>query len=547
MQVLLCYHDCFEGPLPDLVTEIKKLNMYKSISIITELINARQFKLVVNMSGRIAHYPFDLVFKKMLIDIFPTEIKRSFKTLLLSKNKHTISLQMLLVLLKKLVAHGDYSTLDTLDSKIVIEDYAKIVRLQLIATEEFNKYFDANEVDTNHFIYANYHINNDRNVANEFVRSFYMFEKLCKDKNNFDSSVQAEYKNYYQVFTDRYTYTPTQYLSLLFWELSAYYPPINKLTFNLRWRNIDSVYGKTNMAKVGELVVNDLSKTVQFYQKWAISTENEMWDFSLFNEYPFITSNAENYISISEYTLKNTFFEKLFWNIRSCFPQEDSRAMSFYGRLFERYIQDLTKDAIKNSKKFFYIHEFEYGAARKKSSDAYIKSGEFLLVIESKGFSVLQDTITKNITIEKNCHKLFVDPILQADSSFNEIDMLGGMLENIAEVYIISVTMDNVNAVPAYLNSIVNSINEKKQSPKTKYFFNFNIEEFEMLMYLAEQDIDIFKILAGYFAIDRILPFSEYLRSELKLLVKQTNFINFWLTEARDLMLSMYRTSVINR
>jgi hypothetical protein len=270
-------------------------------------------------------------------------------------------------------------------------------------------------------------------------------------------------------------------------------------------------------------------------------TEREMWDFSLFNAYPFIINSNDEYISISEHTLKNTFFEKLYWKIRDCYPKEDSRAMSFFGRLFERYIQDLTQDVITKTDDYSYIPEFKYGGMNKKSSDAYIRQGEKLLIIESKGYSVLQNSITKNEDIERNNEKLFIKPVLQADERFDEIDQLGGYFDDVTVVYIISVTMDSVNAVPVYLDSIYGEIHQKKKSEKTKYIYNFNVEEYEMLMFLAEQGIDVFEILTDYFNCDRILPFSTYLHRHVKGKIEMTNFMNSVYWEACDVMQSMYR------
>lgn len=91
--------------------------------------------------------------------------------------------------------------------------------------------------------------------------------------------------------------------------------------------------------------------------------------------------------------------------------------MAFFGRLYEKYIQDITEDAAKEE--FTYIDEFVYmdGREEKKSSDAYIRKENELLVVEAKGFSVLLNCMTKNESVEANNDKLFVKPILQADKS----------------------------------------------------------------------------------------------------------------------------------
>lgn len=56
--------------------------------------------------------------------------------------------------------------------------------------------------------------------------------------------------------------------------------------------------------------------------------------------------------------------------------------MAFFGRLFEKYIQNLTQEATKGS--YSYIEEFAYGKNNKKSSDAYIRKDNDLLVIEAE-------------------------------------------------------------------------------------------------------------------------------------------------------------------
>ncbi len=95
-------------------------------------------------------------------------------------------------------------------------------------------------------------------------------------------------------------------------------------------------------------VINTLAQSVEKYFEWATKTENQEWDFSQFFSFPFIKDKDGRYISICDITLRNAFFEKIFWLIRDCYPQSDSRAMAFFGRLFEIYIQDVTRNAVKS-------------------------------------------------------------------------------------------------------------------------------------------------------------------------------------------------------
>lgn len=189
--------------------------------------------------------------------------------------------------------------------------------------------------------------------------------------------------------------------------------------------------------------------------------------------------------------------------------------MAFFGRLFERYIQDATKDACIND--YIYIDEFQFQVKKnkRKSSDAYIRKGKDLLVVEAKGFSVLVDCMAKNEKIENNNKKLFVTPILQADDCLDKSFDSKKEFEGVEEAFIISVTLDNINAVPNYYNGIHKEIDEKKKCESVNCYFNFSIEEYEMLLYLIEQGIDIFSMLREYFSKGMLSPFSNYIRERV--------------------------------
>lgn len=242
-----------------------------------------------------------------------------------------------------------------------------------------------------------------------------------------------------------------------------------------------------------------------------------------------------NYISVSDFTLINAFFDKIYWLIRDCYPQENDNTMAFWGRLFEKYIQDITEDAANGE--YEYIAEFTFQSG-KKSSDAYIQKGSNLLVIESKGFSNLIKCMTKNEQIKRNNAKMFIDPILQADSCLSTVISYKPEFSGVESAYIIAVTMDNINAVPGYYNEIYAIIERDKVCDKTKYYFNFNIEEYEMLMYLLEMGYDIFDLLKDYYNNDKLKPFSNYLQEKYDK-IDMTKFMRTLYQEATEKMRDM--------
>lgn len=417
---------------------------------------------------------------------------------------------MLLILLKKIIQHGNYESMKDNKYEISQDDYKKIIQLNLIIAEELNKKH-LREFDKDHFLYSTYHLNYQRNVAHEFLRMYYMMEKIGRDKNNFDIDIKNEYRDYYADFSSKYGFTPTQYSSLLFWELNTYYLDVNGLIYRKMWKDIKSVYGEVKEKELAKKIISTISSPLDNYLVWTKESENQEWNFNEFFKFPFIADAEGNYISICDITLRNAFFEKIFWLIRECYPQKD-RPMSFFGRLFEKYIQNLTQDVTKGD--YEYIAEFQYGKKNIKSSDVYIKKDKNLLAVEAKGFSVLIDCMAKNESIEKNNNKMFVNPVTQADLFLSKILDVKSEFIGIETVYIISVTMDSINAVPNFYNSVYKIIEAEKKCTKVKYYFNFSIEEYEMIIYLAENKVDIFSILKGYYENEKLKPFSNYLNAK---------------------------------
>ena len=512
-QLLVGYTDVFSGEMPNLKEEITALNMHKAISIICELIHVRDVMLepIPVLCGEF-RLPLETVLKKQMCDIDPKSPEEMLYNPLLRKDVHIISVQMLLLLLKRIIQYGNYETLNNTEYEVSQEDYRKIIQLQLVVAEEISQKHLKNEFDVNHFLYSTYHLNYQRNVTHEFLRMYYMMEKISREKNKLDDDVQKQYRDYYTAFTVKYGFTPTQYSSLLFGELGTYYLDVNGLVYCSIWRNIEKVYGQIKEKELITQVIRTLSQSVETYFDWATETEDQEWDFSRFFEFPFIVDKCGQYISVCDITLRNAFFEKIFWLIRVCYPEDDSRAMAFFGRLFEKYIQAITQNATCGE--YEYIAEFKFKPKKKeiKSSDAYVRKGGNLLVVEAKGFSVLLDCMTKNEKIEKNNRKLFIDPVLQADMCLSTVIADKPEFSGVEVAYIIAVTMDNINAVPDYYNEIHTNVEKEKVCEKTKYYFNFSIEEYEMLMYLLEHGNDIFTLLSDYYDNERLKPFSNYLQ-----------------------------------
>ena len=541
MQILLGYSDVFGEPSPNLIEEIGKMNMHKTLSIISELIGIRNVKLnPIQIFNCEISIPFETVIKGEILGIDKT-INGFLPNPVFRKDYHVISLQMLLIFLKKVLIYGDYSTLSKIDYSITKEDYAQIIRLQLVITDEVEEKNKA-EFDKGHFLYSTYHLNNQPSVAGRVLRMYYMLGDLCKDKAKFAADVQGEYRDYPAAFCRKYGVTIVQYMAFLLWELQPYYSGDNRLNYFPAWRNIDAMYKSRVNHDLLLNVLSALSNKPEDLREWAVHTESEEWNFEGFQRAPFLIDGRGNYLSISDYTLSNAFFEKLYWLIRDCYSSEDSRAMAFYGRLYERYIQDLTREAAQTA--YTYIDEFSIGKRghESKSSDAYLQKGNNLLAVEAKGFSVLSKVMACNDDVEKNNRKLFVCPILEADRFAQKAVLPGEKFSEIEEIYVVAVSMDNINANPYYYERIIKEIEERKGCARVKYYFNLSIEEYEMLMSIVEKGIDIFSLLKEYFDESILPPFCNYLRGK-GLKPEMTSFMNGWYKRATEEMVEFLRNN----
>lgn len=524
LELLLRYNEFYGDEItkPDLQTEVSQINVNKAISIISELIAIRseKIRLPKKYFSLSVEIPFEMILKVHLLNLGQSDMLNP----LLKKNVHIISLQMLLNLLKYILAYGNQNTICDNKYTITFEDYKQIIDLQMLITESFDKQIqEFNEGNISHFIYANYHINDKKSNANAIARAYYMFEVVLKHPEVLDNDVQKEYKDYNSQFEKKYGYTIFDYLCFLFTELEMYCSG-PELKFSSLWRNIGQKYRTTRVLDINKRIIEDLSISPVELHEWAIKNYENMWDFSDFFSKPFFKA-CDEYISISDLTIDNALFQNLFWMIRDCYPREESRCMAFYGRLFEKYVQMLTESAITKNSNYSYIPEFTCKSGN-KSSDAYFCLGTDLVIIECKGFSTYINTLISGSNTDENNNRIFIKPILQADARFDEIVNNDNKFSSIKRTFIISVTMDNINAVPQYYNEIYREVEINRKSLLTKYIYNFNIEEYELLMYLLETQDNVIQLLETYYDCQVIEPFKSYVLREYPSEHMQSSYVD---------------------
>lgn len=347
IEQLFTFHDIYPNiPQYDIIGEIKKIDLEVGISVICELIRSLNYKIDIGLTSFCL--PYETWLKKEFCGINPHSVDQFMECEELRKDKHIISQQILLLLLKNFFIYG--KCLPTKANKVTAEVYQRIINLCLMITEKCNYFIESPSFDANNFIYCNYHVNRSKNIAAAFVRTYYMLEVLNPQKDLF-LDVEREYKNYNQAYFDKYGFGILETLSILFWEMRAYIgTEKERLSYTPIWKTVDEVYGETPLNRTADEVIKLLSMKPSQYKEWAEKSAERIWDFTSFLSKPFIIDENKRYVSISEYTLENAFFENIFWLIRDCYPLNDKSSMAFYGRLFEKYIQKLSEAATLNIK-----------------------------------------------------------------------------------------------------------------------------------------------------------------------------------------------------
>lgn len=544
MELMLSYSEVF-GKTIDIEDEIKKLNVHKAISIVCELLSKYHSEIYVDTQTFNIHLKVSLEYALKCLMFFEMErskIMTDIKDIFFNFDKHIIDETALLILLKYILTYGDMSTLENDDYSIKEEDYIDILKLNMLALEVAEKDWMKKDGDLDYYLYAKYHMPLQKDHALVFTRSYYIFEYLAGDIELW-KEYEKEYMHYlyYKRFNEKYGYTPIEYLSVIFWQLNNYNNP--KLSYSKFWNNLEVQYSNTPLKEIAKKVLHDLAYDILEHKKCVENTMNSMLNFRSFKIKPFIRDMNDNYISVSEYTLLNCFFEKIYWMIRDCFPKDQDNCMAFFGRMFERYLYELSRSALVERKDLIVRGEFACGDSSndksKKSSDLYLKKGSKLIIVEAKGISVLADTIDNNVSHDLNIDKLLTCPALQADERFHEI-LGNGEFKDISEAYILTLTIDNINAIPEYISRAKNKFFGKKKCEKIKDILNLSIHDYELLMSAGENGFDIFDILQKYIELQKSEPFDLFIIKYTNKNIGMTKFLSSWYKRATDKMIKLY-------
>ncbi|MDR3668187.1 MAG: hypothetical protein P4L35_15200 [Ignavibacteriaceae bacterium] len=435
------------------------------------------------------------------------------------------SIQTLFTLNKWLLAYG---TDDLNITKVLspIDELYNILKLAIMINDylPIDVDVDGHEVE---FMYLMAYHNTIKNIKNQIARSYYLFVTLMNDT--------AETKDFSQKFFEINQFRIEEYLAecinnLQFvygeWKIGTFFT----LPVGCGIKEFDAKL----LTPVHEKIINTLAEPPEMSKKKAVTTIDRKWDFDLFYMSPMIAINNLA-LSISPITTLYQAFEGLYWKL-FFLTNDNEHKIAFsrgFGRVFEHYIQQVSYAATGNGYDFLNEFVYQYKGDERRASDAYIKQGTKLIIIEAKAKSPQGATLkgySRNI-IEEELVDLLVAPVHQVDQRLCEILSEDSIFDNqstkdffthITQVSILTVSMEKVQPVnvlstmaDAYLHSevlapVVKLVHGKKvieptrcklSSDLIKNYFNFNLDDFEAICLLIENGIDVFSLLEELFSL----------------------------------------------
>lgn len=341
-------------------------------------------------------------------------------------------------------------------------------------------------------------------------RQHEIYEKIARNFNNDNK----EYIDIHKIFEDYYGYTINQYKTLVMIIYLNLENRKNNSSDKILFRfNLDRLKLNDIQKNQYKIILDELTAENTYLKKWAIESLDNFYDSEYIITKP-LYFDGDSYIVFSLSLLEKAIFEGLWFKLLECCKDNNKNFMGFYGRLFEKYINNILKNSIKNTKikDYKFIQEFKFGHDNLDSSDAYIMIGKSLLIFEAKAGKITRETKTNaddKIT-NKDFEKLAIKPIIQANQTFKEIIRQNPIIfKKVKKVYIFAIssqTFPRIESLFDKLNLEVNNLHEK-----IKYFDFIGLNDLEAICSLIEnKDITIFKFIDERNKYSKYIPLENY-------------------------------------
>lgn len=431
--------------------------------------------------------------------------------------------QGLLSLWKWLLAYGDKNKLPEYIN--IDKGIFEVIYLCLIVSDYL---YEKDPENIKYEMVRNKAFNKEEDILASIARSKHIYIDLARNK---DLYIPEEYVDFNLKFKDTYGYSLEEHFSIIVGIMASFHKKEDFIEGN--WTsNFTKYFSTTKLTRISFNIVDSLTAEFDELTDWSKENIDNPWSFIKFRKKPLFKIDKNTVLPISNKLFKEQLFEGVFHKIRACYPDEDLKFNSFFGRPYEKYIEILMEKA-KNSSgqnKYELIKEFEYDKDKKRSPDVMLKLGDQLLVIEAKSKRLTLNALEGNDhdSIEKAQEDLVLSPIKQAHDRIVEIldSNKKSVFQDIKSYYIAVVNIKDFPTLPPVEKEIKDKLEQHFQIP-IKGFFHMDIEEYEMLCHLISRKTKrpIFSILDNRFYKYPGIPFSNFLDVS-SLPMKRAEFID---------------------
>lgn len=308
-----------------------------------------------------------------------------------------------------------------------------------------------------------------------------------------------------QIFQEKFGFKIEDYINIIYMIIVRYVTKRNIENFEIapfsKWK-IDLLEASQETGIDLQLLIS-VMKSISFNltegAEFSQSTFDDQSNHCLFRDKPFLRLSDTEYLPIEGKFIEELLFDNLFHKVHSA-SGKAKEFLDYFGADFERYVQNLCKDActLEQTGLYEFIPEFKYGKPQAKSPDAMIlcPSRKTLLALEVKASRYLDSILSSNKSedaIEKSFNNLRYRPWKQVHTSICRIVLEKRhpkIIDGLSCLFI-SVTM---NEIPLSLEDHKITINDRDIS---YCFYSLGIHTLELLLSgaVVQNDYTLYDLL----------------------------------------------------
>lgn len=344
------------------------------------------------------------------------------------------------------------------------------------------------------------------------IRQHLMFEDIARKADDSDS-----YIDIHSIFEREYGYSMKQYVSTVFSleQLVVQGVTLENLTNFRPWGIKPSMYfNESQMKDIALKITEELSTNIDLLRNWAKKTLNNPYDYEQLLKTPLLKVN-EFIIPISDAFIQQALFDGLYFKINTACKMNQKDFPQFFGKIFEKYVQKVLQSSVEESEKlnYQYINEFLLkDKTNNWSSDAFVKLGKALLIVECKSGRILKETkVSADREKGNDKFKIYaLEAIRQANNAYEAaLQHNSGKFKQVEQVAIISVSMQSFPKLPTY-NQMLEQLKPELHS-HVKIIDYIGLSDLEILAsVISQNDSSVFNYIESKKADNEYISYYEF-------------------------------------